>query len=60
MHKEKFIYEIRENAYRIKIISERPKIRIDKYIYFKYRVPKNKALYFLCLFVKDRSIYDKE
>ena len=33
MHKEKFIYEIRENVYRIKIIRERTKIRIDEYIY---------------------------
>ena len=33
MHKEKFIYEARENVYRIKIIRERPKIRIDEYIY---------------------------
>ena len=33
MAKEKFIYEVRENVYRIKIIRERPKIRIDEYIY---------------------------
>ena len=33
MHKEKFIYEVKENVYRIKIIRERPKIRIDEYIY---------------------------
>ena len=33
MHKEKFMYEVRENVYRIKIIRERPKIRIDEYIY---------------------------